>query len=77
MADQNAPNSAAAKHKAEGERVVEQGRQTGSDAGQDVQNRYNESSGGDAGITNRPIEEEQANQEALPERGERKGDTHA
>jgi hypothetical protein len=77
MADQNAPNSAARKDKAEGEHDAQQGRQTGSDAAQDVQNRYDESSGGDAGISNRPIEEEQANQEALPDRGERKGGSHA
>lgn len=31
----------------------------------------------EGGITNRDREEEQANQEAVPARGERKGDTHA
>jgi hypothetical protein len=71
MADQKGPNSAAEKDKAEGER------QPGSQAGEDVKSRYDEDTGGDAGISNRPIEEEKDNQEALPERGERKGDTHA
>ena len=32
---------------------------------------------GETGITNRPLDEEEANQEAVPERGERKGDSHA
>jgi hypothetical protein len=59
MADENAPNSAAEKDKAEGER-------------ESVTNRYDEPGGGDAGISNRPIDEEIANQDALPERGEEK-----
>ena len=32
---------------------------------------------GETGITNRPLDEEEANQDAIPDRGERKGDTHA
>jgi hypothetical protein len=67
MADQKAPNSAAEKDKAEGER------QPGNQAGEDVRNQYDDETGGDAGISNRPIEEEIANQDALPERGEEKG----
>lgn len=56
MADEQTPNSASEKGKAEGERT--DGR-------------------GETGITNRPLEEEEANQDAIPERGERKGDSHA
>jgi hypothetical protein len=70
MADQNAPNSAAAKDQAEGDRPED--RRTGSDAGESVKNRYDETDAGDAGISNRPIDQEVANQEALPERGEEK-----
>lgn len=72
MADQNAPNSAAAKDKAEGERPED--RSTGSDAGESVKNQYDEAEGGEAGISNRPLDEEVANQEALPERGEEKAE---
>jgi hypothetical protein len=68
MTDHNAPNSASDKDKAEGERS----KANPSTSGTDVSNRYDESGGGDAGITNRPIEEEKANQEALPERGKTK-----
>jgi hypothetical protein len=62
MDEQNAPNPAAAKDKAEGER-------------ESVRNQYDEADGGDAGISNRPLDEEIANQEALPERGREKGDS--
>ncbi|MBA3887555.1 MAG: hypothetical protein H0X67_17765 [Acidobacteria bacterium] len=68
MADQNAPNSVSDKDKAEGERP----KGNPGKSGTDVSNRYDESDGGDAGITNRPIEEEKANQEAVPERGKTK-----
>jgi hypothetical protein len=66
MADQKPPNSAAEKDKAEGER------QPGNQSGEDVTNRYDETGGGDAGISNRPVDEEIASQDALPERGEEK-----
>jgi hypothetical protein len=68
MADQKSPNTASDRHEAEGEREAK----PASRSGADVSNRYDESTGGDAGITNRPIDEEKANQEALPERGESK-----
>jgi hypothetical protein len=74
MADQKGPNPEADKEKAEGDRDTTGHRETGSQAGEDIRNRYDEPEGGDAGITNRPIDEEIANQEALPERGEEKAD---
>jgi hypothetical protein len=61
MADQDTPNKSSDIEKAEGDR-----------AGAD---QYDGTSG--AGITNRPIDEEIANQEAVPERGERKPGAHA
>lgn len=39
--------------------------------------RENVNSNEEAGITNRPIEEEQRDQQNLPPRGERKDGTHA
>ena len=59
MADQNTPNQASNKEKAEGDRYDRAG------AGPD------ERAGG---ITNRPLEEERENQEALPTRGRSKTD---
>ena len=63
MTEQNKPNQASQKSKAEGDRM-----QGGDMAGANQQ-------GG--GITNRPKREEDANQEALPERGESKPGVHA
>jgi hypothetical protein len=57
MADENAPNDASRKSKAEGERWDQE-----EDAG---------------GITNRPLDEEIANQEALPKPGESQPGAHA
>jgi hypothetical protein len=57
MADDNAPNDASRKSKAEGE-------------------RWNESEEA-GGISNRPLDEEAENQEALPERGESQPGAHA
>jgi len=63
MADQNMPNDASRKSKAEGDRF------SGGDmAGANQQ-------GG--GITNRPADEEVANQQAVPDRGESKPGVHA
>ena len=63
MDDQNVPNAASRKEKAEGDR------QAGGDlAGANQQ-------GG--GITNRPASEEAASQQAVPERGESKPGAHA
>ena len=55
--DDNEPNAASNKDKAEGSRDAN-----------------NEDAGG---ITNRPLEEEQRNQEELPPRGEAKPGAHA
>ena len=63
MADHNMPNDASSKSKAEGDRF------SGGDmAGANQQ-------GG--GITNRPADEEVANQQAVPDRGESKPGVHA
>jgi len=42
------------------------------DKSHDVANRYDETADEGGGITNRPLDEEVANQEALPERGRTK-----
>lgn len=73
MANNNAPNDASAKSKAEGDRWK-------SDS--DTVERYDETIGesiGDegGGITNRPIGEEIENQAALPGRGESREGAHA
>jgi hypothetical protein len=70
MAEQNMPNDASRKSKAEGERSDVE-RNTGMDdrratAGEDA-----------GGITNRPLDEELANQDAVPERGESQPGAHA
>jgi hypothetical protein len=56
--DQDTPNRPSNMEKAEGERISEWGEGTSEGAG----------------ISNRPMGEENANQEAVPERGERKPD---
>jgi hypothetical protein len=61
MRDTDRPNRQSNMEKAEGDRA---------DA-----SRYEEE--GHAGITNRPIAQEKENQERVPDRGERKGGTHA
>lgn len=60
MADNTEPNRAANKDKAEGDR---------STAEQDYDRTSEEGAGG---ITNRPLDEEIENQEAVPDRGHRK-----
>lgn len=72
MADENAPNSASEKTKAEGERWSPEQAGSVSKAGKDVSQRYDETDESGGGITNRPLDEEVANQEALPERGHTK-----
>ena len=75
MADQNAPNSAADKDKSEGERwSPEQQGATRTPTDGDPSERYNPSGDEGGGITNRPLEEEIENQEAIPERGRTKGE---
>ena len=71
MAEQDRPNQAANKSKAEGERwrsepdTVRQ-----ADRDENPERLYDDADGDDAGgITNRPLSEEVDNQEALPERG--------
>jgi hypothetical protein len=72
MADQNVPNEASRKSKAEGERFSPDGE----NAGADERSGYR-STGKPAGITNRPLDEEIGNQQSLPERGESKPGAHA
>ena len=69
MAD-NVPNDASEKSKAEGDRW---------ESDSETVERYDQTVGdeGGAGITNRPLDEEQANQESLPERGESREGAHA
>jgi len=68
MADQHAPNPASRKSQAEGDRqsrdmdTVDAARSAEEQAG---------------GITNRPLDEEVENQEAIPARGESKPGAHA
>jgi hypothetical protein len=58
MADNTTPNRAANKDKAEGDRS-------------NPEANYDRTSG-EGGITNRPLDEEIENQEAVPDRGHRK-----
>jgi hypothetical protein len=69
MADKDTPNRAANKDKAEGERTtVPQTDIPNSESSTD--RRYEEGIGDNSGgITNRPLDEEVENQNALPERG--------
>ena len=69
MADQQMPNDAARKSKAEGERWSPEGDMAGANQAGGSQQ------GG--GITNRPLGEEQSEQAAVPERGESKPGAHA
>ncbi len=72
MADQKMPNEASRKSKAEGERFAEKK----DDASTNRQSDHlTDEQGG--GITNRPLDEEVANQDALPERGESQYGAHA
>ena len=61
MADTDRPNRQSNMEKAEGDRASAE--------------QYDER--GEAGITNRPIDEEIDNQERVPDRGERKPGAHA
>ena len=74
MADNDTPNRAANKDKAEGERwKSEQGVIPNSESSTDRE--YEDTNGDNAGgITNRPIGEEIDNQNALPERGRTQSD---
>lgn len=73
MAKDNAPNDASKKSKAEGERWT-------SDS--ETVERYDRQGDGVAGeqsggITNRPLDEEIGNQEAVPDRGRSRDGAHA
>jgi hypothetical protein len=69
--DQDTPNQAANKSKAEGERWTSDSetveRRDRSDAGMDDS----------GGITNRPLDQEMDNQDRLPDRGESREGAHA
>ena len=70
MADKDTPNRAANKEKAEGDRSTAEhnaavpNSESSTDRGYDDSDRDNA-----GGITNRPLDEEVENQNALPERG--------
>ena len=72
MADQNTPNDASRKSKAEGDRWSpdSENADTGQRSGYTIDEQG-------AGITNRPLEDELENQESLPARGESKPGAHA
>jgi hypothetical protein len=74
MADKDTPNRSANKDKAEGERwSSEQGVIPNSESSTD--RGYEEDDADNAGgITNRPLDEEIDNQNALPERGQSQAD---
>jgi hypothetical protein len=72
MADENVPNPASQKDKAEGERLQETERLQ-NDTPEQVTDRYDEGKEG-GGITNRPVDEEIDNQQALPRRGRTKSE---
>jgi hypothetical protein len=73
MADMDTPNRAANKDKAEGERsTVAESEQSPAipNSESSTDRKYNIGVGDNSGgITNRPLDEEVENQEALPERG--------
>jgi len=64
--DQDTPNKASNMEQAEGSRGQEQGR--GSEGEQNTGNQRSRSNTG--GITNRPLDREQSEQDNLPERGQ-------
>jgi hypothetical protein len=71
MADQDRPNQAANKSKAEGERwTSDPNTVTNADRDEHPERLYDRDDADDAGgITNRPLSDEIGNQESLPERG--------
>jgi hypothetical protein len=71
MPEQNMPNDASRKSKAEGDRANDSGNAGMGEAGRDA---IDTEAGG---ITNRPLDEEIENQAALPDRGESKAGAHA
>ena len=75
MADQNTSNPEKNRDKAEGDRrTVEDTLGAGQDE-RNPEERYDGATASGGGITNRPLDEEIENQEALPERGQAKDDS--
>ena len=74
MANQNMPNDASRKSKAEGERWSPDSENAGADQRSGYRNTDDDDA---AGITNRSLDEERANQESLPKRGEARPGAHA
>lgn len=74
MADQERPNQAANKSKAEGERwTSEPGSVRQADRDENPEQLYDDQKGSTGGgITNRPLSDEVGSQEALPDRGTRR-----
>ena len=72
MADQNMPNDASRKSKAEGDRWSEENDKAGREHGNSPAAERDA-----GGITNRPLDEERDNQESLPERGDARPGAHA
>ena len=72
MRNQNMPNEASRKSKAEGDRWSPDSE----NAGSRERSGYSTDEQG-SGITNRSLDEEMENQEALPERGRSKDGAHA
>jgi len=71
MAEQDSPNQAARKHKAEGERwSSEPDTVRNADRAENPERSYDDEDGDTAGgVTNRPLPEEVDNQASLPDRG--------
>jgi hypothetical protein len=70
MADTDTPNPASKKDKAEGDRSTVEESAAIPNSESSTDRKYNVGIGDNTGgITNRPLEQEVENQEALPERG--------
>jgi hypothetical protein len=70
MTDKDTPNRAANKDKAEGDRSTAQQNIAVPNSESSTDRGYSDANGDNAGgITNRPLDEEVENQNALPERG--------
>ena len=73
MADQNMPNDASRKSKAEGERWSPDSE----NATSDERSGYTSTGEDAAGISNRPLDQEISNQKSVPGRGESRPGAHA
>lgn len=73
MADQDRPNQAANKSKAEGERwTSEPDSVRRADRDENPEQLYDDRTGSTGGISNRPLSDEVGSQDALPDRGTRR-----